>query len=144
MQQSDAVKAKLPHSHGSPLKYSAVACVGFGVDWLVLKLGVGLGLPAWGARVVSLTCAMQVTFVLNRLLVFHTLEGQSLRVQWACYMVANAFGNLCNYLTFTTCSRCISPGFRARPCCSPSAAWWPGSSTISARATWCSRAGRAA
>lgn len=87
---------------GRTLKYTAVACVGFVADWLLLKLGIALGLPPWGARAISLTCAMQVTFALNRQFVFSCPDQGSLPVQWACYMATNALGNLCNYLAFTT------------------------------------------
>lgn len=79
-----------------------MACTGFAVDWLLLHLGVRLGVPEWAARIVSLTSAMQVTFLLNRAFVFHCPEGQSVAVQWVCYMVSNALGNLCNYFVFTT------------------------------------------
>lgn len=83
--------------------YSAVSLAGFIVDALVLHAGLRIGLaPAW-ARVISLACAMQVTFLINGIHVFGRLEsGPGVMRQWAGYMVANGFGNLCNYWVFVT------------------------------------------
>ena len=87
---------------GLAAKFAAVSLVGFCVDALVLHLGVGAGLqPAW-ARLISLFCAMQATFTLNRLLVFRGHDGSSLARQWATYMIAGGFGNFCNYWIFVT------------------------------------------
>jgi putative flippase GtrA len=52
--------------------------------------------------VVSLACAMQVTFVLNGLHVFGGLERRYLPRQWLAYMASNGFGNFCNYWIFVT------------------------------------------
>lgn len=83
--------------------YSAVSLTGFVVDALVLRAGLRLGIePAW-ARIASLACAMQVTFLLNGLHVFRRLErGPGVMRQWAGYMAANGLGNLCNYWIFVT------------------------------------------
>lgn len=84
------------------LMYSAASMCGLVSDLLLLKLLIGLGLsPAW-ARVVSLFFAMQVTFCINGFLVFRSIEFARIHRQWAAYMATNAFGNLCNYLVFTT------------------------------------------
>jgi putative flippase GtrA len=56
---------------------------------------------AW-ARLISLACAMNVTFVLNGIHVFRQLDGRHLPRQWASYMATNAFGNFCNYWIFLT------------------------------------------
>jgi putative flippase GtrA len=87
---------------GLAMKFAAVSLVGFGVDALLLHVGVGAGLePAW-ARLISLFCAMQATFILNRLLVFRGHDRASLLRQWATYMTAGGFGNFCNYWIFVT------------------------------------------
>jgi putative flippase GtrA len=68
---------------------------------LLLHLAVRLGLePAW-ARLISLTCAMQVTFVLNCL---HVFRGERRRWghQWLRYMMSGGVGNFCNYWIFVT------------------------------------------
>ena len=84
------------------LKYTGVALIGFATDALLLHLGVELGIgPAW-ARLFSLVCAMQVTFVINGLHVFKCLDRARLPRQWAGYMVSNGFGNFCNYWIFVT------------------------------------------
>jgi len=83
-------------------KYSLVACLGFVTDFTVLKLAMHFGLePAW-ARVISLTTAMQVTFWINGLFVFHCLAREQWKGAWLGYMVTNGFGNFCNYWTFVT------------------------------------------
>ena len=82
------------------LKFAAVSLVGLGVDAALLQLGVGLGAdPAW-ARLVSLLAALQVSFVLNGLFVFHSLMRGRIARQWAGYMVANGVGNVFNYAIF--------------------------------------------
>src|SRR6202012_5481967 len=79
-----------------------VSLTGFAVDAVLLQLLMAVGLePAW-ARVVSLICAMQVTFALNGLHVFRRLERASLPRQWWRYMLSNGFGNFCNYWIFVT------------------------------------------
>jgi len=45
---------------------------------------------------------MQVTFTINGLVVFKCLNRTSLIHQWRRYMVANGFGNFCNYWIFVT------------------------------------------
>ena len=91
-----------PKGTGLTLKYSIASICGFVTDLVILKIGVAAGLPPAWARVISLTTAMQLTFLLNGLLVFRCLEVRRLHFQWSGYMLTNAFGNLCNYLTFTT------------------------------------------
>ncbi|MBV9509131.1 MAG: GtrA family protein [Caulobacteraceae bacterium] len=91
-----------PHERRLLAKYAGVSLVGFAADACLLRLGTALGLePAW-ARVISLSCAMQVTFLLNGLHVFRALRLALLPRQWAGYMATNAFGNFCNYWIFVT------------------------------------------
>ena len=84
----------------SALKFGAVGCLGFITDATLLKLGVGLGLTPAAARAFSLLSAMQVTFLVNGLLVFRCLKPGRLPHQWAGYMVANSLGNIANYFIF--------------------------------------------
>ena len=83
--------------------HAGVSLLGFGIDFAILHGAMQLELePAW-ARVISLACAMQVTFALNGALVFRCLNFRAhLLRQWAAYMATNAFGNLCNYWLFVT------------------------------------------
>ena len=84
------------------MKYAGVSLIGFVVDATLLHIGVELGLsPAW-ARVISLACAMHVTFVINGLHVFRQLDRKRLPRQWLSYMATNAFGNFSNYWIFVT------------------------------------------
>jgi len=83
------------------LQYCAVSLVGFVVDAAILRAGLAFGTPAW-VRVISLICAMQVTFTLNGLMVFRTLTWRTLPRQWSSYMLTNGFGNFCNYWIFVT------------------------------------------
>jgi len=84
------------------LRFAGVGLIGFAIDAALLRLGMGLGLHAALARAVSLFCAMQVTFAINGLLVFRCLTIRKLAGQWTGYMIANGFGNLCNYWIFLT------------------------------------------
>jgi putative flippase GtrA len=87
---------------GLAIKFAAVGLVGFAVDAVLLKAGLSFHLgPAW-ARLISLTLAMQVTFTINRTVVFHCRGRERLLRQWCAYMATNGFGNLCNYLIFIT------------------------------------------
>lgn len=93
------------HAHHEILtaaKFGAVGCVGFATDVTLLKLGLQAGLSPLAARVISLTCAMQVTFLINGLLVFRCLKAASFLRQWAAYMSSNGLGNVCNYLIFAS------------------------------------------
>jgi putative flippase GtrA len=90
-----------PHG-GVTWKYCFASICGFLTDLAVLKAGVAMGLPPAWARVISLTTAMQVTFLINGLVIFRCLEWRRLHRQWSGYMAMNAFGNLCNFLVFTT------------------------------------------
>ncbi len=83
------------------LKYCVVSLLGFVVDAAILRAGLMFGAPAW-VRIVSLLCAMQVTFTLNGLMVFRTLTWRTLPRQWSSYMLTNGFGNFCNYWIFVT------------------------------------------
>lgn len=88
---------------GLAAKFGAVGLVGFAVDAVLLKIGLMMGLgPAW-ARLISLVCAMQVTFAINRCLVFRCRDTPIVR-QWLTYMGSNGFGNFCNYWIFVTLS----------------------------------------
>ena len=84
------------------LKHVGVSLVGFGVDALLLHLCVEAGMEAAWARLISLLCAMQVTFVLNGLHVFRGFERGRLPRQWAAYMGCTGLGNVSNYWIFVT------------------------------------------
>lgn len=84
-------------------KHIAASTAGFALDFAILHFAMRRGLePAW-ARVISLACAVNLTFVLNGLFVFGGLaSGRKLVRQWLTYVLTNAFGNLCNYWIFVT------------------------------------------
>ena len=84
------------------LKYVGVSLTGFVIDAVLLRAGITMSLGAAWARLISLACAMQVTFVLNGLHVFKGLDRKRLPRQWLAYMTSNGFGNFCNYWIFVT------------------------------------------
>jgi len=92
-----------PSERALAARHAAVSLVGFAVDAAVLRGAIALGLePAW-ARVASLALAMHVTFLANGCFVFRCLRrDRGLLRQWFAYLLANAFGNLCNYWIFVT------------------------------------------
>lgn len=82
-------------------KFAVVGGLGFLTDISVLRLCLRvLHLSPFAGRAVSLTCAMQVTFLINGLIVFRCLSFDRCFRQWLAYMGANGFGNLINYLVF--------------------------------------------
>jgi putative flippase GtrA len=93
--------ADKPHNEWlTAAKFGAVGCIGFLTDITVLRLGLIGGLSPFAARMISLTCAMQVTFLINGLVVFRCLKRHTALRQWLTYMSTNGVGNLCNYLIF--------------------------------------------
>ena len=85
-----------------PLKFTLVSGLGFAADATVLHMLMEAGAPPAWARVVSLFCAMQVTFLVNGVLVFRCLDRARPWRQWASYMLAHGLGNFCNYWLFIT------------------------------------------
>jgi putative flippase GtrA len=85
-----------------PVKFTLVSALGFAVDATVLHLLIQVGFAAALARLVSLACAMQVTFLVNALFVFRCLDRERPWRQWATYMLTHGFGNFCNYWIFIT------------------------------------------
>jgi putative flippase GtrA len=93
----------LRHELLTALKFAAVGGVGFLTDISVLRLGLRvLHLSPFEARAISLACAMQVTFLINGLVVFRCLSWRLCARQWLTYMTTNGLGNLVNYLVFAS------------------------------------------
>jgi putative flippase GtrA len=83
------------------LKFAVVGGLGFLTDISVLRLCLrGLHMTPFEGRAISLACAMQVTFLINGLLVWRCLSWRNCLRQWLAYMGGNGFGNLINYLVF--------------------------------------------
>jgi putative flippase GtrA len=82
--------------------YTSVSLLGFATDATILHGLMWAGVPAAWARVVSLFCAMQVTFLVNGLFVFRCLDLARPWRQWVGYMTTNGVGNFCNYWIFVT------------------------------------------
>src|ERR1700744_4042055 len=91
----------LHHEGLTALKFAAVGGLGFLTDISVLHLCLhALRLSPFVGRAISLTCAMQVTFLVNGLVVFCCLDWKRWPRQWLGYMATNGLGNLINYLVF--------------------------------------------
>ena len=94
---------------GLALGCAAVAMIGFAVDGSVLTMLEHAGVaPAW-ARICSLACAMQVTFLVNGRFVFRCVTRRNLFASWAGYMASSGLGNFCNYWAFLTLVSLHSP-----------------------------------
>lgn len=122
----DGGRAAAFREGGLAAKFAGVSLIGFATDAVLLHVGIKAGIePAW-SRVISLICAMQVTFLINGLVVFRTLDRRQCVRQWARYMASNGFGNFCNYWIFVTL---VSTHWRfiANPmvalCCGAFTAW---------------------
>ena len=86
-----------------------VGALGFATDAGLLSAGLALGLPAAAARALSVSVALQVTFVLNGLVVFKSLTPSLLPGQWIAYMASNGFGAGCNYVIFVALTASRAP-----------------------------------
>jgi putative flippase GtrA len=87
---------------GFAVKFALAGLVGFVVDAGVLHLGLSSGLGPAVARAISILSAMQMTFLINGLLVFKCLTRRNFPRHWAAYMVTSGFGNFCSYMIFIT------------------------------------------
>jgi putative flippase GtrA len=94
--------APVPRRRRLLAKFTGVALIGFAVSAVILHLGLEAGLRPWAARLIALLCAMNVTFLINGLLVFRALTRQRFLATWAAYVANSAFGNFCNYWVFVT------------------------------------------
>jgi putative flippase GtrA len=93
------------------LKFAAVGGLGFLTDITVLRLCLRqLHLTPFEGRAVSLACAMQVTFLVNGLIVFRCLTLRCAARQWLVYMTTNGLGNLINYAVFAALVASALPG----------------------------------
>ena len=95
-------KTEYQREAGFAVKFALAGLVGFAVDAGVLHLGLSLGLSAAAARAISIISAMQITFLINGLLIFKCVTRRNFAGHWAAYMVASGFGNFCGYMIFIT------------------------------------------
>ena len=77
---------------GFAVKFALAGLVGFAVDATVLHLGLTHGLSPALARAISIISAMQVTFLINGLVIFRCLTRGNCIRHWAAYMVTSGFG----------------------------------------------------
>ncbi|MES2983814.1 MAG: GtrA family protein [Pseudomonadota bacterium] len=82
------------------LRFCLVGFIGFFADAALLELLVRAGLNTPCARVISLCCAMQVTYVLHDRFTFRHAVREARRRTWLTFMLANFTGALINYATF--------------------------------------------
>jgi putative flippase GtrA len=87
---------------GFAAKFALAGLAGFAVDAGVLHLGLSSGLPPATARAISIVSAMQITFLINGLLIFKCLTRGTVLRHWASYMATSGFGNFCSYMIFIT------------------------------------------
>jgi len=96
------------------LRFGIVGAGGFLVDETVLTLlHYGLGVGPYGARVVSILCAMTFTWWGNRNLTFaeHAVRGgaTALLREWFAFCLANAVGAVVNYATYSVLVGLFAP-----------------------------------
>ncbi len=89
----------LPSWVGQSLRFGLVAPVIFLVDWAVLTLLSGWGIPPLAGRVMSLAASVSVGFLLNRFFTFRA-EGRPTAGEFGRYLVAAALGMAVNYGVF--------------------------------------------
>jgi putative flippase GtrA len=95
-------KKEYERQAGFAVKFALAGLVGFAIDAGLLHLGLTLGLSAAAARAISILSAMQVTFLINGLVIFKCVTLRNGARHWAGYMVSSGFGNFCSYMIFIT------------------------------------------
>ena len=95
-------KSDYEREAGFAVKFAMAGLAGFAVDAGVLQLGLSSGWSPAFARAISIVSAMQVTFLINGLVIFHCLTRSNAARHWAAYMVTSGFGNFCSYMIFIT------------------------------------------
>ena len=95
-------KTEYQREAGFAVKFAMAGLVGFAIDAGLLHLGLTSGLSPAFARAISIIAAMQVTFLINGLVIFKCLTMRNVARHWAAYMVTSGFGNFCSYMIFIT------------------------------------------
>ena len=93
---------------GQSLRFGLVAPLVFAVDWGVLTLLAGLGVPPLAGRVMSLSASVCVGFVANRFFTFRA-AGRPGLAEFGRYLLAAALGMAVNYGTFALLHRAGAP-----------------------------------
>lgn len=97
------------------IRFGLVGVAGLAVDAATLTLIIGWVVAnPYIARVVSFLVAATTTWALNRTFTFRGAPCDSLIIQWAHFILANAFGGLVNYAVFAGLVA-TSPLFAAHP-----------------------------
>ena len=81
------------------LRFCIVGGIAFVVDAALLLAFVALGMPDAVGRILSITLAMQLAYVLNSRFTFRDHRGIG-RATWLAYMASNTLGAGINYLVF--------------------------------------------
>ncbi len=97
---------------GQSLRFGLVAPLVFAVDWGVLTLLAGLGVPPLAGRVVSLCASVSVGFLANRFFTFRARGRPGWR-EFGRYAAAAALGIAVNYGLFALLHRAGAPNAAA-------------------------------
>lgn len=82
--------------------FLAIGAVGFAVDGgLLLAMTEAMGWPVLGARLLSFSVAVTVTWLLNRVLTFRHLASARRLREWRRYVAVNSVGAAINLGVFT-------------------------------------------
>jgi putative flippase GtrA len=100
--------ARLRRLARQALGYLFVGGAGFGVDYGLLKLMVGFGIPPLAARTVSIAVAIVFTWLLNRRFTFAVRTPPTLR-ELGHYTAISLGGALLNYTIFSVAVLLGSP-----------------------------------
>ena len=95
-------------------KFAVVGGVGFAIDAGVLTLAVRELSSVYGARALSFSCAVLVTWLLNRLYVFEPDKRASLAAEYGRYLATQIAGALTNLAVFVALIETI-PRLAATP-----------------------------
>ena len=95
-------------------KFAVVGGVGFAIDAAVLTLAVSELSSVYTARALSFSCAVLVTWLLNRLFVFAPDKRASLAAEYGRYLATQILGALTNLGVFVALIESI-PHLAATP-----------------------------
>jgi putative flippase GtrA len=80
--------------------FTGASLVGFVFSVATMHLAIALGMKPWGARLIAMFVAMNVSFLINGRYTFRALTRDRFLGLWVASMTNSAVGNACNYAVF--------------------------------------------
>ncbi|WP_133650912.1 GtrA family protein [Paraburkholderia flava] len=94
---------------GQIVRFAVAGVFGFVVDAGILYLALHAGTGPYVGRVISFLCAVFATWQINRRYTFRSTVKRSAWREWNEYLLAMAFGGVCNYGVYVLAFRLLPP-----------------------------------